>query len=225
MTDKHSHLKYAHISSSVSSDKTGKELKHSNTVHRYSYNRDENDHASSTNMSGEAVATRFKNIHNSTPHSLGGPVRLPYLTSTGSPNKNEMTSQSYNKDSSNYAIGVGKTTSNNNLKATVSGGNFYLSGGRNNDNKERIEFKCSPSGKVSQLSPSKRQAEPQFNHYYHKFRQQTQSVSGVTAKSSSAKGLTKNKFPLPFTGIEYPMIDGGGITSCGREGIYAENKP
>ena len=37
--------------------------------------------------------------------------------------------------------------------------------------------------------------------------------------------LTKNKFPLPYTGTEYPMIDGGGVTSCGREGIYADNKP
>ena len=36
--------------------------------------------------------------------------------------------------------------------------------------------------------------------------------------------MTKNKFPLPFTGIEYPLIDGGGVTSLGREGIYAEGK-
>jgi hypothetical protein len=213
LTEKHNHLKYAQISSSVSNEKTGKELKHSNTVHRYSYNRDENDHGGSTNMSSETGASRFKNIHNSTPHSIGGPVRLPYLTSSGSPSKNDLASHSYQKDSTNYAIGVGKTTSSNNLKATVSGGTFSLSGQNASDRRDRIEFKCSPSGKISQLSPAKKQSEPTFNHYYHKFRQQTKSVTSTNSKIPSSKSQPKNKFPLPFTGIEYPMIDGGGITS------------
>ena len=128
---------------------------------------------------------------------------------------------------SNYAIGVGKTASANNLKATVSGGNFCLTGDDDKDKRKRIEYKCSPSGGISQIKTSSNSvgSEPKFNHFYQKFRQQNKTESKLSHKGLGlSNNLTKNKFPLPFTGIEYPFIDGGGITSCGRDGIYADNK-
>lgn len=81
---------------------------------------------------------------------------------------------------------------------------------------------------MSKLSPAKinqQDGDPQYNCYYHKFRQQNKSNVKSDSYLQPTKGLHKNKFPLPFTGVEYPFIDGGGITSCGREGIYADNKP
>ena len=87
---------------------------------------------------------------NSTPLGPAGPVRLPYILSTSSPQRNELGAQSYNKmgshhysisESSNYAIGVGKTVSSSNLKATVSGGKLYVGGMSTHDNRERIELK------------------------------------------------------------------------------------
>lgn len=166
---------------------------------------------------------------------MAGPVRLPYIASNGTPKRNQI-GGSFNKigshhysisESSNYAVGIGKTTSTNNLKATVSGGNFYVSGDASHEDREIIKFKCSPTGNIAKISPTKAvsEAEPRYNQYYQKFRQQNKIAVKEESKYSSTKNLSKNKFPLPFTGIEYPLIDGGGITSWGRDGIYSNNKP
>ena len=110
----------------------------------------------------------------------------------------------------------------------MSGGNFCLTGGVTKEKRDRIEYKCSPTGGVAQISSSQTnfENEPKYNHFYHKFRQQNKSGTQVDLKRMNVKGKDrrKNQFPLPFTGIEYPFIDGGGVTSCGRDGIYAENK-
>lgn len=128
-------------------------------------------------------------------------------------------------DNTNYAIGAGKTTSSNNLKATVSGGKMLITGMSNRYDKERIEYRCSATGKITKLSPTNKPLKEPEIHYYHKFRQQNKSnLKSHNEYSSPKKNLQKNKFPLPFTGVEYPLIDGGGITSSGREGIYADNK-
>lgn len=105
---------------------------------------------------------------------------------------------------------------------------MLIAGGASHDGRERIEFKCSPTGNISKITPTKAKSdttEPRYNHYYQKFRQQQKSSVRPDAQYlHPTKGLQKNKFPLPFTGVEYPLIDGGGITSSGREGIYADNK-
>ena len=144
-------------------------------------------------------------------------------------NSNKLGSHHYSiSESSNYAIGAGKTSTSNNLKATVSGGKYYLTGINQGEERERIEMKLTSNGKVIKQSPSKSshdEAEQHFNNFYHKFRQQNQqSIKSETTIYKQSKDLMKNKFPLPFTGIEYPFIDGGGITSWGREGIYTESK-
>ena len=101
---------------------------------------------------------------------------------------NEVGSQPYQKNgahqysvsqTSNYAIGVGKTSSANNLKATVSGGNFYLTGDARKDKSDRIEYKCSPKGGISQVKKSSTSVvqEPKYNHFYKKFRQQNKAGS------------------------------------------------
>lgn len=77
--------------------------------------------------------------------------------------------------------------------------------------------------KISPSKATKDEGDAYYNNYYHKFRQQNMSVKPDSQYLRPTNGQ-KNKFPLPFTGVEYPMIDGGGVTSCGREGIYADNK-
>jgi hypothetical protein len=233
LNDKHNNLKYSYVTSSIGSEKRPKEHERNMNVISQRYTNDENDHNSNTSIDA-GIHSRFKNIHNSTPQPLTGPVKLPYISSNGSPPRNQIGGGSYNKigshhysisESSNYAIGVGKTSSSNNLTATVSGGNFYLSGAAKHESRERIEFKCSATGNISKVSPTKSVSErdPPFNNYYHKFRQQNKTTIKADSKFSVSNSF-RNKFPLPFTGIEHPFIDGGGVTSWGRDGIYANNK-
>ena len=68
----------------------------------------------------------------------------------GSPIRSELGGGSYQRigahhhsisESSNYAIGVGKTVSSSNLKATVSGGKLFVEGGEADDRKPRVEMK------------------------------------------------------------------------------------
>lgn len=179
-----------------------------------------------SNQSNENdMSGKFKTAaKNSTPQSFGGPVRFPYIAGGGSPISKGSEGNSFSKagnhqysasQSSNYAIGVGKTSSSSNLKATVSGGNFTLTGGINKDKREIIEYKCSPTGGITQVAPSQlnNENESHYNHFYHKFRQQNKGATSPDPKKVPVKIPSKNKFPLPFTGIEYPFIDGGGITS------------
>jgi cytosolic carboxypeptidase protein 2/3 len=155
-----------------------------------------------------------------------GPVKLPYIGGGESPFSDGLPSYTYEKtnthhysasDSNRYAIGVGQTVSSQNLKATVSGGKFSFSGVRCQEDKERIEFKCSPNGKITKVIPSKftfEDGDPQYNGHYHRFRQKTLSaVKPSFWNFYPSKNLIKNKFPLPYTGIEYPFIDGEGVAT------------
>lgn len=118
---------------------------------RYSYKEEINERRIISNHSNENdMSGKFKTAKNSTPQSFGGPVRLPYIASGGSPHSKASEGNSFSKtgthqysasQSSNYAIGVGKTSSSSNLKATVSGGNFTLTGGITQDKRDRIEYK------------------------------------------------------------------------------------
>lgn len=151
LTDAHKNhqIRYANISAGISNENTRSDLKYSNPKQRYSYNREEMDEGSGSNFSNEvAPSTRFKNVFNSTPMGPTGPIKLPFI-SGGSPSKSEvghpgqykMNPHQYSvSDSSNYAIGAGKTTSSSNLKATVSGGNMSITGGKKGDKKDRIEY-------------------------------------------------------------------------------------
>lgn len=131
---------------------------------RYSNNQEEGDNESGTNISNEIGASmRSKANHNSTPLAPTEPIRLPYIMTGGSTgfsdfgsNSNKLGSHHYSiSESSNYAIGAGKTSTSNNLKATVSGGKYYLTGISPTDDRERIEMKLTASGKVIKHSPSK----------------------------------------------------------------------
>lgn len=231
------HLKYANITGGQNLENKSRDYRYRNPIHKNNYNNMEGECDTSANLSHElGPATRFKNMLNSTSMGYPGPVKFPYILGGGSPVRNNVGSANYNKasahhysvsETSNYAIGVGKTNSSNNLKATVSGGKLYVSGTNDSETNKRIEMRCSPDGKVTKVTPSKLaqdEGDPQYHHYYHKFRQQTTMNALSDRKPSRPLSLSKNKFPLPFTGIEYPFIDGGGITSSGREGIYANNK-
>ena len=155
-----------------------------------------------------------------------GPVKLPYIAGGESPHRNGLPSHSYTKttthhysasDSNRYAIGIGQTVSSQNLKATVSGGKFSFSGATTQDEREKIEFKCSPNGKITKVTPSKsafEDGDPQYNGHYHRFRQKTlSSVKPSFSNFYPSKSAVKNKFPLPYTGIEYPFIDGEGVAT------------
>jgi len=185
--------------------------------HLNNSNSDDSIHLSSSNFS----------------HAPVGSVKLPFIPNGESPNRRGFIWQSYSRASAHqfsstetqsYAIGVGKTTSSNNLKATVSGGKFSVSGIHSKDDRQKIEFKCSPTGTVKKISPSKMNidnGDPKYNHYYHKFRQQNkESAKSASSYFPHKKQLMKNKFPLPFTGVEYPFIDGAGINNFGWDDVY-----
>lgn len=155
-----------------------------------------------------------------------GPVKLPYIGGGESPHRNWLPSHSYTKttthhysasDSNRYAIGVGQTVSSQNLKATVSGGKFSFSGVSTQEDRERIEFKCSPNGKITKVTPSKSSfddGDSQYNGHYHRFRQKTFStVKPSFSNFYPSRNVVKNKFPLPYTGIEHPFIDGEGVAT------------
>lgn len=218
--------RYANISAGLSNERSSHEHKHAMAANRYSYHPNDAGPEVNTNFSNESVTShRFKSMSVHTPIGATGPVRLPNIIGGFANHRNDANSNDHRKvglhhystsEAANYAIGAGKTATTGNLKATVSGGKLYISGVAPQEDRERIEYKCSPSGKVSKLSPAKnnqQDGDSQYNCYYHKFRQQNKSITNSQDYKPSIKGLQKNKFPLPFTGIEYPFIDGGGITS------------
>jgi len=219
------HYKYSNMSVNASNDMHSRDNRYGNNVQLQSFSGTEHDKESNSNKSYElSHDSRFKNTFHSTPLAPSGPVRLPYIIGGGSPIRSEIGASAYHRmgahhhsisESTNYAIGAGKTVSSSNLKATVSGGKLFVEGGRTEDHRPRIEMKCSTNGAVTKISPRKvsnHDRDSHYNHYYHKFRQNKSTYNG-DHHSYKAKSLVKNKFPLPFTGVEYPLIDGGGVTS------------
>ena len=186
LTDGHHNNNYKSTSISISgnNDANSRDSRYHNSAQLRSFYKTENDKDSSSNKSYElSHDNRFKNAFNSTPLAPSGPVRLPYIIGGGSPTRTEINGSAYHRigahhhsisESSTYAIGVGKTVSSSNLKATVSGGKMYVEGMRTEDARPRIEMKCSINGNVTKISPRKiaqHESDSHYNHYYHKFRQ------------------------------------------------------
>lgn len=143
-------FKYTNASAGGAADIQSRDSRYSQHMQLQSYNGTEADKDSLSNKSYElGHDNRFKNTFHSTPLGPSGPVRLPYIIGGGSPIRNEIGASAYQRigahhhsisESSNYAIGVGKTVSSSNLKATVSGGKLYVNGAQTDDRRERIEL-------------------------------------------------------------------------------------
>ncbi|CAI2382700.1 unnamed protein product [Moneuplotes crassus] len=230
---KYSQLNNSTRSSKRENDKKKNILSRKSAARAFLNKGIKNRRAMSTTSQENGIIGNFKTPVPNKPEFFSGSVRLPFIASGASPvcsSTKEIslpqgaTHQYPSSKISSYAVGIGKTTSTSHLKATVSGGTFTLTGGMNQDKQKRIEYKLSPSGGISQVASTRvsQEREPLSKPFHHKFRQKV--ISPASTKSL-VKNPAKNRFPLPFTGIEYPFIDGGGITSYGRDGIFSEKKP
>lgn len=141
-----------------------------------------NRRAMSTTSQESVIVCNFKTPVPNKPEFFNGSVRLPFISSGTSPVCNSTkeislpqgaTHQYPPSKISNYAVGTGKIASTSHLKATVSGGTFTLTGGMNQDKQQRIEYKLSPSGGISQVASTRvsQEREPLSKPFHHKFRQ------------------------------------------------------